>query len=349
MDTVTHALSGALLACATAPVRARPGELPLRTRIAAGFAAASFPDIDFALRLIDTLTYLNWHQGPTHSLVLLPGWAWLLAHAFARVDRHRHRRQAFFVPAALGLAIHIAGDLVTAYGLMPWAPLSARRFALPWVFVIDPWFTAILAFGLALALWRPAPQGVAAAALAVLAGYVMVLAGLHAQALRAGRAHVLAGGLGSATVHALPQPLSPLHWKIIVRSGSEQRVAHIRLPAPLGTAAVEPPGRLLRRIHAAYRPPATAPWVDLAHFGHGPDAALARKAWNAPAFEPFRRFAVFPAVDGIDRAGEAACVWFVDLRFTLPAVAPSFRFGACRDALTRAWQLRRSRGAWWID
>ncbi len=86
MDPLTHALSGALLtrAAARLPSPSHPERtaLPLRIQITAGFAAAAFPDVDFALRLIDTLTYLNWHQGPTHSLILLPLWAWLLSGLF---------------------------------------------------------------------------------------------------------------------------------------------------------------------------------------------------------------------------------------------------------------------------
>lgn len=70
----------------------------------AGFFAAAFPDIDFALRLIDTLTYLNAHQGITHSIVLLPVWglivAWILAHLMPR-----YPWQAFYGVALLGLGV----------------------------------------------------------------------------------------------------------------------------------------------------------------------------------------------------------------------------------------------------
>ena len=69
MDTLTHALSGALLARATAPRRPRSDDLPLGWRMATGLIAATFPDIDFAIRLVDTITYLNQHQGLTHSLL----------------------------------------------------------------------------------------------------------------------------------------------------------------------------------------------------------------------------------------------------------------------------------------
>ncbi len=83
MNTLTHSLSGALLVYVARPSLSKPNELPLRTRMTAGFVAATFPDSDFALRLINTLTYLNWHQGPTHSLLMLPIWAFLLAHLFS--------------------------------------------------------------------------------------------------------------------------------------------------------------------------------------------------------------------------------------------------------------------------
>jgi inner membrane protein len=76
LDTFTHALSGALAARALA-------SRDNRLRVAAGALGGAFPDCDFGLRLIDTLTYLNWHQGPTHSLVLAPIWALPLAQLLA--------------------------------------------------------------------------------------------------------------------------------------------------------------------------------------------------------------------------------------------------------------------------
>ncbi len=347
MDTLTHALSGALLACATARTPPAPGDLPLRTRIAAASAGATFPDVDFALRLIDTLTYLNWHQGPTHSLLLLPAWALLLAHAFARLERRRHGWRAYLGPVAAGMGIHIAGDAVTAYGLMLWAPLSTQRFSLPLVFVIDPWLTALLVGGLIVALWRPSPRPAASLALAAVAAYVATLGTLRTDAIRAAAETASSPG---ASVHALPQPLSPLHWKLIVQEGDAYRVAHLRLGAEPERTSMPATTNFLLHLDAAYRPAATAAWEQRGRYGASRDAAaLARAAWNAPAFAPFRRFAAYPAVDGMEHAGEAVCVWFVDLRFTLPGLPPSFRYGACRDATDAPWQLRRQRGRWWID
>lgn len=351
MDPLTHALSGALLARATAPSRAHPRTLPIRQRVAAGLAAAAFPDVDVALRLIDTLTYLNWHQGITHSLVMLPVWARLLAHLFARLDPARHRWHAFYGPACLGLAIHIAGDLITAYGLMLFAPLSTQRFSLPLAFVIDAQITAIIAGGLLGAALLPrAGRAIAVLALVALGGYGVFLSLQQQRALALGHAHAAGLGLSAVAVHALPQPLSPFNWKVIVIDGEHYHVTRVGLDPQ---RRLWPPASVLaplRSMHAAYLPPAKLRWWRIDRFGDHPDtAAFARKAWSQPRFAAFRRFAVFPRLDDIDeRAPAQWCAWFVDMRFVLPEMPPSFRYGACRSD-DGEWHMRRERGAWWID
>src|SRR5918996_1029650 len=62
MDTLTHALSGALLARATEPKAPRTDQLPRRLRMWVGFWAAAFPDSDFIVRFTDPLTYLARHR-----------------------------------------------------------------------------------------------------------------------------------------------------------------------------------------------------------------------------------------------------------------------------------------------
>lgn len=350
MDTLTHALSGALAARATATTAPPPGALTLNQRMAAGFCAAAFPDIDFALRLIDTMTYLNLHRGITHSLVMLPLWTLLLAWPLSRLLPGRPPWRALVAPVALGLAVHIAGDLVTAYGTMLFAPLSGLQMEFPFVYIIDPWLTGILAAGLAGAICLPQKgRAIAAAALALLAAYVGGLALLQQRASEAGSAHAAARGLHGAAVTALPQPFSPFNWKILIAHGERYEVADVNL---LRRQAPTDPGRdawLLRRIAAGYRPVEAALWQHYTRFGDAPaDIELAKEAWHAPALAPFRRFAVHPALDGIALGPREACVWFVDLRFTLPAAPPSFRYGACRDG-DGPWQLRQLRGAFLID
>jgi inner membrane protein len=348
VDTLTHALSGALLARATAPAHPSPGAPSLRQRMAVGFTAGAFPDGDFALRAVDTLWYLGRvHQGVTHSLLLLPLWALPIALVAGRVCGRPWR--LFYGPAALGIGIHIAGDVITAYGTQLFAPVSGWRAALSLAFVIDPYFTGIIAAGLAAAWLLPAwGRAAAAFGLLALAGYVAFLAALHQRAADIGAAYAQTLELASATPHALPQPFSPFHWKVIVSHGETYHEALVDLlPGPSLVERIPGTDRYAP-MASAYR---LAPQWRV-HPRLGSDAresALAREAWAQEAFRNFRAFARFPALHRIDQDGEAQCVWFVDLRFTLPGRAPSFVFGLCRERPGAPWRLARERGPLWID
>ena len=102
MDTLTHALSGALVGRVLAGRRAPAGgangsaatsgaasgassaarpTVPVWQMVVAGTVAATFPDLDFVLGWISELTYLRGHRGVTHSLILLPLWGLLIAGA----------------------------------------------------------------------------------------------------------------------------------------------------------------------------------------------------------------------------------------------------------------------------
>ena len=155
MDTLTHALSGALLARAT---ESRDGQtIPRRTRMAVTFWAAAFPDSDVVLRFIDPLTYLTTHRGVTHSVIMLPFWAIGLALLFQLLYRGRYPWRSFAGACALGIGIHIAGDVITSFGTMILAPLSDWRAQFPVTFVIDPYFSAIIVTGLLASLyWKHA-------------------------------------------------------------------------------------------------------------------------------------------------------------------------------------------------
>jgi len=348
MDTVTHALSGALLAMALAPRAARPGALSRRARIAAGAAAAAFPDSDFALRAADTLTYLNLHQGVTHSLILMPVWAWLLALLFAQAARPHYRWPAFYGIAVLGIAIHIGGDVVTAYGTQLLAPFSGTRFSWPLLFLIDPYVTAILVAGLVLGgVW---PQRrLASLAFVALAAYLGLTLILLQRAIAVGDDFARNHQLQGAVSHALPQPLSPFHWLILVEHGEGYRLARVNLARNPNDHRGEASGFLVRMADG-YTSVAGAAWSYYSRFGTNPaEMMLARNIFEHMAFAPFRRFARFLVLDHVESRASGSCVWFSDLRFSLPELPPSFRYGLCRSSGQTEWRLARLPGAFGID
>lgn len=354
MDTLTHALSGALLARATAPVAPGPGELTPRARMTAGFVAAAFPDCDILLRVLGPLTYVDLHRGVTHSIILLPAWALLLAWLLSRFWSGRYSWGAIYATAAMGIAIHIGGDIFTAYGTMLLAPFSHHRFAIPFVFIIDPYFTAIIAIGLAAAVMLgPQRRCPAIIALAVLGCYVGFQGTLHSQAVNVGETYAERQALveTGVEVHAIPQPLSPFNWKIIVSHRGGYYEALVNLRHTRKQKRSDPAGGMpgifgmWGRIASGYQPVSTATWVYHERFGETEsDNALAREAWSQEIFARFRRFAQFPVLDQIESIGTGVCVSFRDLRFTVPSLPPSLVFGLCRDSAAGSWRLdpRRS-------
>lgn len=357
MDTLTHALSGALLARATAPARQCPGELTPRARMTIGFVAAAFPDSDIVLRLFGALTYIDLHRGVTHSIILLPLWALLLAWLFSLLSRRRYSWRAIYGAAALGISIHIAGDVFTAYGTMLLAPFSYHRFAIPFTFIIDPYFTGIIAIGLAAVVLRRQRRYPAIITLMVLGCYVGFQGVLHSQAIELGEVYAETHGLAGTEVkvHAFPQPLSPYNWKVIVTQGNNYYEALVNLwrtqPVPPDPQRETPGiGGLWKRIASGYQPVSAIIWLHHGRFGETEsENRLAREAWGQEIFTRYREFAMFPALHQIESVGTGVCVSFFDLRFTVPSLPPSLIFGVCRDSVAEPWRLDEKRGAFGMD
>jgi inner membrane protein len=339
VDTLTHALSGALLARATAPGQEDDKTLPLRRRLLIGFLTAATPDLDFVIGFLGTVEFLYYHRGVTHSLVLLPVWAYLLARLCAVIWRRDRPWRAYFGVIAMSLGIHIAGDWITSYGTMVFAPLSDTRYGIGTTFIIDLWFTGIILAGL-LASWvgraTPVP---AIAGLAALCGYIAFQAVQQQRAVEWGAAYARSSGLEHAEVTAQPRPVSPFNWMLIVRSGEEVRFSFANM-VRREALRIGPDAGFIKQLDSAYLPLTQAQWVYATRFGSSEaERAVAREAWSQPQFAFFRWFAEEPMLLRVDQGNRTACAWFQDLRFFTPGrgVWP-FRFGMCRDG-QGPWQL----------
>lgn len=339
MDTITHAISGAVIGIATTR---RPEEMRRRAFWGAMFAA--FPDSDaLMIPFVDHFTYLNEHRGLTHSVVILPLWSALLGWIAARAGRLPFREMAALAAAAL--AAHILGDLVTSYGTRIFTPIHDAPFAFPIVFIIDPLFTLLLAVGLALALLkgqvRPAAWGGG-----LLAAYLVLQAGLHLHVASIGRAHAERLGMPDAPVLVLPQPLSPFNWSVTVITAAGYERAHVNLLASTVRETGEDAG-VLRRLRANYRPVGEMEWRRLPRWPDDRVArAVAEEAWAQPGFAGFRRFALLPYVTAMRGDDNGVCVWFADFRFTLPGWREPFEYAMCgQPGVEWRLELDKPRGA----
>ena len=339
MDTLTHALSGALLA------RAAAGSKPvisLRRRFAVGALSAAFPDSDYLASYLSPLDYLLNHRGVTHSVLLLPFWAWLLALLAALAFRHPRGWRAYWVVAALGIGVHILGDLITSYGTMIFAPLSDARFGWGTTFIIDLWFSGIILAGLAGSWLRASSRVPALAALAVLALYVGFQGWLKSEATAVGVADALQSHRPDARISVQPGPVSPFNWMVVQARDGEYRYALVNLARRAALPGPDASSGFFYRLSAEFDPPAEARWRSASLHGSEADAELVREAWSRPELDFFRWFAEYPALYRVDRGNPSVCVWFYDLRFFRPGsdFLP-FRYGVCREAQApwRRYQL----------
>jgi inner membrane protein len=226
----------------------------------------------------------------------------------------------------LAIFTHIAGDWITSFGTMVFAPLSDWRAGIGTTFIIDLWFSGIILAGLLLSASFRRTRIPAVAASVALCAYVGFQYLQKEKALDFARGHAAERGLAGADVAAYPRAISPFNWTVYVSDAREHRYAHINLvrEAP---RAYAPGDGFAARLDSAFRPLAMARWETRSRYGDDP---LGREAWEAPPLAFFRWFAEMPAFDG--RTERPTCIWFLDLRFLNPGRDwVPFRFGACRD------------------
>ena len=353
MDTLTHALSGALtgrlMAGRRRDDRARP---PVWQCVAVGTVAAAFPDIDFVLGYVSELTYLRGHRGVTHSVLLLPLWALLVAWVMAALLRRAggFGWRDFYAVACAAIAVHIVGDLITQFGTMILAPLSDHRFALGTTFIIDLGVSGILLAGLiASAIWRYSRVPATLAAVA-LAGWVGNSAIARGEAVDAAREYAARQDIAALAVDAIPRPASPFNWTAVVFDGDRYHYAHLntRRTAPLEAT---PEDHFIRRLSAHYLPVSQARWQQAPRFGEAAVSRTAREVWGAEAFAFYRWFSMFPVLDQVDPpdAEAGVCASFRDLRFDTPGRGTiPFRYGLCNGGGQWRAFARSGEGLRWL-
>src|SRR5258707_3637312 len=153
MDTITHGIAGSLSGKALFRGEDMFASQPInRGRIITWslMLGGIFPDSDVFRDIFshDRLLVITWHRSITHSLILLPLWALVLA-GITRLFANSRKWEAPSFAAlvgiyAVGILSHILLDLVTSFGTMMWSPLQWSRPAWDLIFIIDFTLTGIL-------------------------------------------------------------------------------------------------------------------------------------------------------------------------------------------------------------
>jgi inner membrane protein len=243
--------------------------------------------------------------------------------------------RALYGVTALALAAHIAGDLITSFGTMIFAPLSDWRAGIGTTFIIDLWFSGIIVTGLLLSLIFRRQRWPALVASVVLCGYVGFQYWQKQRAMEFGFEYAKSMALRDALVTVHPRPVSPFNWTVFVSDDEAHRFAHVNLVRKQ-PRRYQPGDGFIARVDTPYLPLDQAVWVTRRRYGET-DNEIIRDAWNSEAIGFFRWFAALPAFDGKTQD----CIWFTDLRFLTPGrEGMPFRYAVCREQPGSNWKLR---------
>ena len=338
MDTITHSLTGALVATAFGSKRFSNDAVPMSTRVVCGAIAGAFPDIDYFTALINYLSFItNWHRGITHSIVMLPFWALLLGITMALFLKRFRQWRYFVTLCAVVLGSHIILDVITSWDTLIFLPISDYRISLQYAFIIDPLLSAIVIVALILAMFFRS-RLIATAGICTLALYITSLAFLHHQALELAKSQIQTQGWQHAKAEALPQPFSPFNWKLIISDDNGHWLSFVNL---VKRGSCDPPLSKkvnLWEVRKFYCPKHQLTWNFYARFGDDPHS---KEVWNQPGFSLYRKFARIPALYKVDQPNTEICVWFMDLRFLIPGLNTPFRYGMCKHDKNSNWKLYR--------
>ena len=289
MDPVTHGLAGAIIA------KAGFSRSLGKWGAIAGIIAALSPDSDIILRLFGLETYLRYHRGITHSLILWPVYSLLLASIFQRISKIKNYFY-FYLLCFLSLLSHILLDLVTSFGTMALSPLSDQRLAWDIIFIIDLYLTAILLIPLLLTyLFKRYNRELGVLSISLLVPYIALCIFSHNKAVSMAYLDAKERGLVPRVVAALPQPFSPFKWVLLVDSGDTlyQRFADVNNQ---DTSRNGMSGIMWKKWP-------DSPWIE--------------KALRLPGVEFYMWFARFPVAAVNDIADGHHLVEFTDLRFNI--------------------------------
>jgi inner membrane protein len=215
MDNLTHSLTGALAAKIIETAKPTAAAEPKQKRKLFWLlvASANLPDIDVVLGFMgDPIFSISHHRGITHSLLFAPILALLPAALFYFWGKLKNFKMLWFL-AWLGILIHIFFDVITPFGTQLFAPFSSARYALDWMFIIDPFFTGILALTLLLGkIFKSRQRQLIFGGSILIVCYLSVEMINHHLAYKRMEDAMRREGIATNKISALPQPLSIFRW-----------------------------------------------------------------------------------------------------------------------------------------
>jgi inner membrane protein len=206
MDTVTHILTGAVMAF---PAKRRLGRAGIAAPILGSFA----PDVDLILEPLAPETYFQYHRVFTNSIVGMAVMPLLVAWLVWRMYG-RPRFLPIWALTQLAYCTHVFMDLTNSYGCKLLWPFSDKWQSLDIVSIIDPFITGLLIVSIVLMALKVRQAPVVASCFVLLVAYWGGLMYLHARALDVFRSVEPQ----AVKVAATPARFDPSVWRMVAET-----------------------------------------------------------------------------------------------------------------------------------
>lgn len=274
-------------------------------RLVGGAVGALVPYLETLFWLGGAGVYYQAERGLLWSFLLLPLLSFITAGVLGSISKRGWG--AFYLTVLAGMLGTLLLGLLTTDGIQPLALLVNVRLALGVVYDFDGVILGLclltLGMGYAFRFWQ---RDIARLGVGCIVVYLVALAGLHFTAWRFGNQYAEAMQLAEGyNVDALPQPLSPFNWRVVVLENAEAGGSRLHDTLINLKHGQKTPlrGNALRaqRVQALYRTREDAEWRVYPRFGGADiDAAGQRRiklAWYAWAGGPFGWLAKYAAYD----------------------------------------------------
>ena len=148
MDSVSQAVLGAAV-----------GEVVLGSRVGNkailwGAVAGTIPDLDvLAYPLMDQISQLSWHRGPSHAFFYLILAAPIMAWVINRLHKGKATWRHWTLLLLLAFITHVLLDSFTVYGTQLFRPFSHFPVGFNSISIVDPLYTVPLLIAVVVALF----------------------------------------------------------------------------------------------------------------------------------------------------------------------------------------------------
>ncbi|WRP04992.1 metal-dependent hydrolase [Rossellomorea aquimaris] len=135
METSTHILFGVGIASlASLDPNLQEYSLPVYVSCV---LASNAPDFDYALKLKGKSEYYKLHRGFSHSLIMLPLWAFMITAGIALIYPDTEFLQHLFLWNLGAVIVHVLTDLLNFHGTQVFRPFTEKWFSFDCVPLFD--------------------------------------------------------------------------------------------------------------------------------------------------------------------------------------------------------------------